>query len=604
MKEKARVKKRRIPALNSLRFLAMVGVIGYHLRPFELKGGYLGVIIFFQLSGFLLAYNNVDFNNMNDIIKFYKHKIKRIFPPMIIMILFTMGIFGMMDIDGFAVCKAEIISLLGGYNNLWQNSQELSYFARALNQSPYTHLWSLAVELQFYLMWPFISLAYKYFEREKDIEPKWLALISVLAVLPMIIMISTDTDISIIYYGTLARIGAILSGTCVAKFKMYTDRNRIYLKKKTVKIQCWAILASVIWGYLYLDSQNFSSYFIGIPVYTFLFGYLIWLLCHPYFKKSILKSVFFSLMAMLSYNIYLWMFPTIYFFNLKGVKTSFLSDAGIVLVIILISYIGFIFEMYSPLKIEKLTKIYNEGVKRHAAEFVYVILCGLFAITMLVGGIKIITLPMQVNNDELKEIEMALYGDKDSDEDLEKDKVVDNENEEILDEESNPDKSNEFIESVTEESKMLFIGDSVMKGAEIALQELYPEATIDADTSRQVKDTPSIIQSILSDGREVTTAIIALGINGPFTQSQGQAVVDCFPEDCKIYWVNVYGKSVSWESQSNDAITELADSNKNVTVIDWWSLASQNSDWLYSDNIHLKLDGQTGYANLLYNTIK
>ena len=148
------------------------------------------------------------------------------------------------------------------------------------------------------------------------------------------------------------------------------------------------------------------------------------------------------------------------------------------------------------------------------------------------------------------------------------------------------------------------VGDSVMLGAAPSIEDMLPESgVVDAKESRQVVQAVGILQDLEAQGKLGSTVVIALGTNSPFNSSKGQEIIDYLGADRKIFWVNVYGANLQWEDQSNDAINRVVEANDNVTLIDWNSTASQHSDWFYNDGIHLKPDGQQGYAQLIIDTI-
>jgi len=148
------------------------------------------------------------------------------------------------------------------------------------------------------------------------------------------------------------------------------------------------------------------------------------------------------------------------------------------------------------------------------------------------------------------------------------------------------------------------IGDSVMLGASSKIQELMPNCIIDAKVARQAWSALDIAKELNRQENLKDTVIIALGTNGTFQSEVGQELLDYLGTDREIYWVTAYGKTLSWQEEVNTVIYELAEQNDNLHVIDWASEASQHSDWFYEDGIHLKLDGQSGYASLLFEAIQ
>ena len=168
-------KKNYIEGLDAMRGIAILGVVFYHLIPGKFPGGFLGVNMFFVLSGYLI-YKGAEWevtNGKYSVQKFYMKRIKKIFPPLIIMICSVCGMLAIFIPEVLKGKTSEIISVFGGYNNLWQIQQNASYFARMSNQSPFTHLWAIAIEMQFYIVWPvlffMIKRGEKYFSKKKTL---------------------------------------------------------------------------------------------------------------------------------------------------------------------------------------------------------------------------------------------------------------------------------------------------------------------------------------------------------------------------------------------------------------------------------------------------
>lgn len=151
--------------------------------------------------------------------------------------------------------------------------------------------------------------------------------------------------------------------------------------------------------------------------------------------------------------------------------------------------------------------------------------------------------------------------------------------------------------------KITAIGDSVLLGASPAVKKRFSKIFIDAKISRQVCQAQEIAKDLNKNGQLWDTVIIALGTNGNFNKKTGQDLINYIGKKRKIYWINVYGKSVSWQKTVNQTIQGLSEKNENVTVIDWASEAPSHKDWFYGDGIHLNAKGQKGYANFLKKSL-
>ena len=151
-------KENRISGLDGLRTLAITGVTLFHMFPHTIRGGWLGVSLFFVLTGCLLAYTSEKsrISHSFSLRSYIWKRIKRIYPSLLIMILLTVGIYSILAPDVIKAIRMEVVSVVLGYNNWWQISENADYFTRMANQSPFTHLWFLGIELQYYLLWPLL----------------------------------------------------------------------------------------------------------------------------------------------------------------------------------------------------------------------------------------------------------------------------------------------------------------------------------------------------------------------------------------------------------------------------------------------------------------
>ena len=148
------------------------------------------------------------------------------------------------------------------------------------------------------------------------------------------------------------------------------------------------------------------------------------------------------------------------------------------------------------------------------------------------------------------------------------------------------------------------IGDSLMVGATSNIKAIIPSANIDAKVGRQQSAGYDIVSGMKSSGTLGDKVVIELGTNGPFSESDGQKLIDNIGSDKKIYWVNTYGPSLSWYAESNAVIAKLCNSNSNVTLIDWCSVGSSNQSLFGGDGIHLTSEGYQKFAQLICDAVK
>lgn len=148
------------------------------------------------------------------------------------------------------------------------------------------------------------------------------------------------------------------------------------------------------------------------------------------------------------------------------------------------------------------------------------------------------------------------------------------------------------------------IGDSVMLGAKVEMENRIPDVTVDAEESRQMTAAKDIVTAQKDAGMLGKQVVIALGTNGSFAKEEGQALIDEIGTDRKIYWVRVYGKDLSIQDQVNRLIEELAQENDNVTMLYWDQHSIDHDEWFYNDGIHLNGEGRIAYAEFILQELK
>lgn len=250
------MEKRYSLGIDFLRAFAVIGVILYHLPQYSFRGGNQGVTIFFVISGFLMAKNaSYAYQKKHfSLIEFYKKRIKRIYPFLIFSLFFFILVTGIIQIRMLGNIKNELLSLLFGYNNWWQIYEKVSYFDRFENSSLFKHYWSLAVELQFYLFFPFFFLTIMRLSRKRGYQLMYILTITS-------ILTSLLLPFSIAYYNTFARLYPFIFG--MFGFFNRKNLNDAVSSKKGMKF--WIFMSCLtITVFIPLPSFTASSLLVSI----------------------------------------------------------------------------------------------------------------------------------------------------------------------------------------------------------------------------------------------------------------------------------------------------------------------------------------------------
>ena len=216
------MKKEYYIKLDIIRILSCFVVLFYHLNL--LKGGYLAVCIFFALTGYLSIVTN--YNKKFSLKDYYFKRLKKIYLPLLIVVFLTIGIINILPNINYLNYKREIFSIIFGYNNYWQLHANLDYFVRNAN-SPFTHLWYIAILIQFELIFPFILLIIKKLDKKinKYISIILITIISIISYILFYITMSKG-NIMTAYYGTIERLYSITLGILLGLIHIHSKDKK------------------------------------------------------------------------------------------------------------------------------------------------------------------------------------------------------------------------------------------------------------------------------------------------------------------------------------------------------------------------------------------
>lgn len=208
-----------IPALDGLRALAVIAVVIYHMNATALQSGLLGVTIFFVLSGYLitgLLIREWSTTKKINLPQFWLRRVRRLFPAIVFVLLGTIVLTGVFAPDMLTKLRNDIVAALLFFTNWWYIFQDVSYFEAMGAPSPVTHFWSLAIEEQFYLIWPPLLLLLLSKRVKKRHIQLGLLVTAIASAAAMAILYSPQADPSRVYYGTDTRAFSLLIGAFLA----------------------------------------------------------------------------------------------------------------------------------------------------------------------------------------------------------------------------------------------------------------------------------------------------------------------------------------------------------------------------------------------------
>ena len=617
-------KSKYLPSIDSLRALAVLAVIIYHVDVNYLPGGFLGVDLFFVLSGYLISsliikeYRKTGSLNLYN---FYIRRARRLLPAVYFMI--TVGLVVMVLFNEVLLRKSHLDAIFGYIysSNWWYIFHKLDYFDSFGAQSPFKHLWSLAIEEQFYMIFPLLFLLVNRKKKSKDgtykLNKNFLYVVLGLILVSLIahILLFDINNISRIYFGTDTRafsllvgvVGAILYPMERLHAKVTPQQNMLYSVVSLVSI------ATLITVMIYTSEYNTLLYRGGFLLVAVL-GLIVIISSgkqHTLMSRLLsFKPVVF--IGKISYSLYLWHFPVlvlttpvseignpnIIFVILRVILTFILATASYVFVETPIRKLGF--KNYINVIFKKLKKRPRRSRK------VYAGVVGIVSILFLMGifgkSVPFISTAFVKEMESNKETQFVNNGNnKDNNQEKSSDSNKDNKDNKDNNQEKSSDSNKD--NKVNKEDKknsdkkyssVLVMGDSLTVDIGEKFQGLYPGAVIDGKIGRQLYVAVEEAKSYSKYNNENSAIIFQLGTNGPFTESQIEELVKEF-DKADIYFVNIKVPR-AWEKTVNAALKETQEKHSNVKIIDWYSVANSSKDLFEPDRVHLN---QTGIAEMV-----
>lgn len=284
-----------------LRGLAVLFVLGYHLFPGKIPWGFVGVDVFFIISGYLIAQILGGGSGKNGVIDFYLGRFRRIYPALIV-ILFTclcFGYFVLLDDEYFILIRSTIFSIFQ-VQNFYEMSRA-GYFIDAVNFRPLLHIWSLGIEFQFYILFPLFLILGKWFNSSTAVTARWITLISFF--LCVILADKLGADIFFLPFTRLWELS--LGASC---YLLTADGWRARGAGRIFLLVC-SLLGAVGVVLIVRSGSIYPGYTALLPTLTA----CSFLLARPMQEVSVRFLRPIILIATISYSLYLWHFPIIEF---------------------------------------------------------------------------------------------------------------------------------------------------------------------------------------------------------------------------------------------------------------------------------------------------
>ncbi|EGQ3403519.1 acetyltransferase [Staphylococcus pseudintermedius] len=591
------INPRYMPGLDGVRAVAVIAIIIYHLNPQWLSGGFLGVDTFFVISGYLItSLLLIEYHNTGkiELMSFWLRRVKRLIPAVLFLVMGVIVLSLIFMPTEIQKVRADSIAAIFYVSNWWYIMQNVDYFEQFAVQ-PLKHLWSLAIEEQFYLVFPIVLLSLlSFIRRLKSIRIIFLILL-VISMIAMMVLYVPNENVARVYFGTDTRIQTLLMGVLLAlvwpPFQLKAKVNR---QMRTMIDTAGVVgLAILFICFKFVSETNSILYYGGFFLISTVTLLVIASSVHPsgYFAKFLGNKVF-TFIGSRSYSLYLWHYPIIVLIHHQFVQGQIPPLVYVVEILLMVLMAEFSYKFIEqPFRKEGFNIFAFNHLKNWRSQKVLrtwlVIILLIPTLLVMVGGFnrfaqKNSTRVTEVNTEEIDKLitqplplpQLKIDG---------------------------------FVVKGNKQKyaswKPLLIGDSVMVDIGDDFRSFVPKADINGKVGRQLVEATSLAKRKYQSYRDKNDIVVLeLGTNGDFTEEQLNSLLEQFGE-ADIYLVNTRVPR-SYESHVNQVLAKAAKKRANVTLVDWYSRSENHTEYFAPDGIHLQPPGVRALTNSIIQAIE
>lgn len=607
--------RRKYYYLSILRAFALIAVSTYHLFAHAFPGGFLAVIGFLSMSGFLMEMTNDRYLSLEDILASIKKRIKKILPPIIFVMAISLLISLIFAREIFDDSAKSSLATAFCFENIRQIIAGASYFDRNGNFNLFIHLWYISIYVQFI----FIFYLLKFIGRKINSDSIKLILLSLLTIGSIGLsyyLANKDVPIIRIYYGTDTRIYAFFLGMIF--YLLYKNYGRyMEISKLSLKIIVGVLGILLFVPMFFINGENINIYKTFFLIYTLAFNLLIFFI----FK---LENSLDKRERKLGWGGSILVFigsRSLHYYILQYIIQVFFSyflinifDNKIIYYGLQIAWIIFLGEISHAIFTRKKLNKYLVIIP-----FASLIIFNI--ISLAIGNKKEqemaeLKARFEQSQEEIKkhnELQKKKNTEKDSKvlpKEDEKDKEVSKDKKESKKADSSKDfKEKAYDDFDFTENELAYVkdisvsavGDSVLINIDKYLRNYMPNLYLDGKVGRDMPEGPGILQAIKNNVGLGDIVLISLGSNGSANHNDMQAIMD-IADGRDVYFVNT-SHLQSYMDKVNSDLEAFVNDNPKAHLIDWRSYVKDRPELLAVDRTHPNVEGSQAYADLVIRKI-
>ena len=603
------------PSLDGLRALSVAAVILYHAGVSWMPGGFLGVEVFFVVSGFLITSLLLEERAHSGTVSlrgFWIRRGRRLLPALYLLLAVVSVASLLVYRDAAGRMGGDVLAALAYVYNWWQIFLDESYFAQAGRPPLLQHLWSLAVEEQFYLVFP--PLFVLGLVKLGHVRVRWAVLgTAVASAVWMAVLYEPFVDTSRVYYGTDTRLSGLLLGAFLAMAWAPWRSRAEAAPQAGPTLDVIGLVGLVIIGWFVTRVNAFDPFIYrgGFLLLDIVCIVVIAVLVHPAARLSKLLAVPpLVWIGVRSYSLYLWHWPI--FMVTRPELDVPLSGFPLFVFRMVLTFgaaeLSFRY-VETPMRTGALGRWWadlqrSEGRRRDALARRGMAVGGTFAVLVLLIGIG---LHRASTDADRGAIELAAMGDDTAE--LTGTPIPGQGDDPSAPVTTDPTAATTPTTTIAgaaptvappappAQTDAVAVGDSVMLGAQSALTEAMPGIRVDAKVGRQFDAISDVVGWYESEGLIPETLVVHAGTNGTFTDADLDQMMER-AGDRRVVLVNAK-VSRPWQDLVNQRLAAGVRRHPNAVLVDWFSLASAHPEWFAADGAHLRPDGARAYAELI-----